>query len=223
MILSVYHCAYIGPVQPSKRMLTRSKSQQIITKMDQLKTLILKRTALFAAINKDFGSFEFTSAIKSEDCSTDVQVFKDMRLIYERTLHLDDGIEHEMTKMKQDKELRETERRIQNHSSLIKVQKYLQNYFDKKSMNRGTTQKTEVTQKRTAARSKLKFYGTFTQWSFFWDSITAVILEAEYADISKFNYIIGQLEGPALEASAGTHPSDENLTTLISLVWFNPL
>ena len=195
--------------------------------MDHLTTLIAKRTALYAAMNKDFESFDFQSDIESEDRSTEVEaLLDDMRETYERTLQLNDEIEAEMTKMKQNDELitevtEAKDKQTLNRTRLMKVRKYLHEYVDKKSTNRGTPMKTEVTQKRTAALPKLKlptFDGTFTQWSSFWDTITADILDAEYADISKFNYIMGQLEGPALEACAGIHPSGENLTTLIALL-----
>ncbi|XP_064629241.1 uncharacterized protein LOC135488536 [Lineus longissimus] len=48
--------------------------------------------------------------------------------------------------------------------------------------------------------------------------MTADVLKENYENITKFNYIVGQLEGNALDAVAGIHASGDNLTTLIEVL-----
>ena len=46
----------------------------------------------------------------------------------------------------------------------------------------------------------------------------AIILKQEYADITVYQNIMGELEGHVLEAVTGMKPSTENLTTLIAIL-----
>jgi hypothetical protein len=74
---------------------------------------------------------------------------------------------------------------------------------------------------KTAQLPKLKlptFDGSFTKWTAFWDTVSADVLKGDYADITKFNYIVGQLEGTALDSVTGIHASGDNLGTLTKVL-----
>lgn len=74
---------------------------------------------------------------------------------------------------------------------------------------------------KTAQLPKLKlptFDGSYTEFTSFWDTIESDVLGGQYSDITKFNYIMGQLRGTAQEAVRGIHASGANLPNLISIL-----
>jgi len=62
------------------------------------------------------------------------------------------------------------------------------------------------------------FDGTYTKWTAFWDTMQADVMSGSYSNITKFNYIMGQLKGSALEAVRGIHASGENLSNLVQIL-----
>ncbi|XP_074649002.1 uncharacterized protein LOC141904319 [Tubulanus polymorphus] len=157
----------------------------------------------------------------AEDDATEIEARLDeMRLVHEFRETLAERIQ-EMRKDDDEfeKEIKDSnERRSQERIRLLKIKKYLEN------LNHHNTKPEQIqdtdTQK-TAQLPKLKlptFSGNYTDWTSFWETIQADVLMGKFSQITKFNYIIGQLRGNALDAVKGIHASGSNLDSLISIL-----
>jgi hypothetical protein len=194
--------------------------------MDKIEGIRKNRDTLQQAFDSDF---EKANAIIEKETPTKFDYSKAeaclevMKEKFDKGLALNEEIEKLCIKNKDDEitktEILETnERNIESRTKLIHIKKFVDSRNQPK-----VSPITSVTIKdiKTAQLPKLKlptFDGTFTQWSAFWDTITADVINGQYADITKFNYIKGQLQGAALDAVIGIHNSGDNLTTLTNIL-----
>ncbi|XP_064644710.1 uncharacterized protein LOC135498383 [Lineus longissimus] len=148
---------------------------------------------------------------------------------WDATPVLNEEIDKAVVKLKDDA-LREDEvmttnkRNIDIKTKLIHVKNHVGALKTPKTPDPAPTVGTTATKNsplKSAQLPKLKlptFDGTYTKWKAFWDTIEADVIKANYADITKFNYISGQLTGTAKESAVGLHAAGNNLQTLIDLL-----
>lgn len=187
------------------------------TTMDSLKALITERTLLQEMFEAEHGKAS-TQTDKNETTIT-IQLMTDT---YESIEEINMKIKQALSKRTDEDEYKkelhdQLKQRMLNKTRILQIE----NQINSPSNIERTEEKTHTTIKKTAQLPKLKlptFDGKYTSWTAFWDAINADVLNGDYAEITKFNYIIGQLSSSAKEAVAGLHASGDNLQILIDIL-----
>ena len=96
--------------------------------------------------------------------------------------------------------------------------------FIETSLSKNTASKPRMTTSHDEASAKLPklnlptFDGNLTKWTAFWEMMEHDVLNGKFSDITKFNYIMGQLRGKALESVQGIYASGSNLDSLTKIL-----
>ncbi|XP_074641220.1 uncharacterized protein LOC141898970 [Tubulanus polymorphus] len=186
-----------------------------------LETQRKKRNALQQAFEQAYDTAETFMEHSTEPAELECHL-DELKARFDAILTLDDEIEGQMATGASEETLADemktvSDQRTSNRTRMMKVRIYIEKTREQKK----PVYNSSTTEKKTALLPKIKlptFDGEFTRWKAFWDTIEADVINAEYADITKFIHIVGQLSGAALNTVVGIDASAENLQTLVDIL-----
>jgi hypothetical protein len=154
------------------------------------------------------------------DCAMAEASMEEMKQLFDDAEQLNEEIEEEIDAEKYLDEMDVTmARRSQERRCLVRIRRFVEEHKEqsKADSKRDKREPSASSTSKTARLPKLRlptFDGTFTKWTAFWETMESDVMNGNFSDITKFNYILGQLKGVALDAVTGIHASGDNLKTL---------
>ena len=195
--------------------------------MDMQKTLRSAKQTAFDATLKETDAF-ITKDLEEKEATELEALLEQLKETFDDILKRDEDIEAKVlaTGEKDDLTAEITSvstQKQKNRIGLMRVRKAFERYKAKTTAKSSVAASatTPTSKTRTAQLPKLRlpfFDGSYTQFTSFWEIIQSDVLSGDYSDITKFNYIFGQLRGTAAEAVRGIHASGENLNNLVEIL-----